>query len=156
MATNPPGKGYISQLPSAGSIGAADFMIIDQGTPPTTRKATLSALYGLKENRQTGTAYTLSPGDLLIPTIILMNNAGAMALTIPTAAALQAANGGVAVPTGVNVMIQRYGAGSLTITAAGGVTLRFSSSATLKNQYSLGFLLSLSVANEWTLGGDQT
>lgn len=153
-----PGKGYISQLPVAGQINAGDKIVIDQLSSgvPTTRAATLSTLFGLRINRQTGTAYTIQPLDLLVPTCIVMANAGPMALTVPTAAALQTANGGVAIAPGANVIVQRYGAGTLTISPAGGVTLRFSSSATAKNQYSFLFLLLSDIANEWDLGGDQT
>jgi hypothetical protein len=156
--SSPPGKGYISQLPQAVGIGASDSIVIDQvvNGAPTTRRTNLSNLFGMRINRQTGTSYTLSPADLLLPTWLIMANAGAMAVTIPTAAALATANGGVAVPSGVNVIIQRYGVGTLTITPAGGVTLRFSSSATAKNQYSFLFLILSDITNEWSLGGDQT
>jgi hypothetical protein len=155
---SPPGKGYISQLPLAQGIGATDSIVVDQivNGSPTTRRAFLSALFNLRPNRQTGTAYTLQPADLLLPTWLIMANAGPMVVTIPTQAALNTANAGVAVPQGVNLIIQRYGVGTLTITPAAGVTLRFSSSATAKNQYSFLFLALSDITNEWSLGGDQT
>jgi hypothetical protein len=152
-----PNKGYISQLPQATTIGPYDYAVIDQLTSgsPTTRRAALSQLFSLRQVRVTAN-YTLQPADLLLPTVIYLSSSSPLTLTIPTAAVLLAANSGASVPNGVNVMFQRYGTGTLTIAGSAGVTLRYASSVTLKNQFSMGFALLSDIANEWGLGGDFT
>lgn len=95
------------------------------------------------ENAQTGTTYTLVLGDA--GRMVTLSNAAAIALTIPTAAA-------VAFPVGTRIDILQYGAGQVTV--GGSVTIR-SSGGKLKlaGQYS-GATLWKRATNEWALIGD--
>lgn len=65
-------------------------------------------------NAQTGTSYTLVLTDA--GRQVTMNNAAASTLTIPT-------NATVAYATGTVIKVIQLGAGAVTITPAGGVTL---------------------------------
>lgn len=95
------------------------------------------------ENAQVGTTYTLALGDA--GRMVTLNNAAAIALTIPTAAA-------VAFPVGTRIDILQLGAGQVTV--GGSVTIR-SSGGKLKlaGQYS-GATLWKRATNEWALIGD--
>ncbi len=147
---NSPSKGYISQLPVATALGVNDVTIVDQITPsgPITRQAKVSLAFPsiLTMNNQVGTSYTLVLTDG-VQTFVTMNNASAMTLTIPS-------NASVAFPIGTNILLMRLGAGTLTVSPAGGVTLVFSSTATLRFQYSVGCIIQIA-ANSWVLCGDQ-
>lgn len=75
------------------------------------------------------------------------NNAGAITLTVPS-------NASVPLPVGWRTEGAQWGAGEVTITPAGGVTIR-SSGGKLKtlNQYS-AFVLTKIAANEWHAAGE--
>lgn len=94
-------------------------------------------------NTQT-TSYTLVLGDA--SDLVEMNSASATVVTIPT-------NASVAFPIGTVIGLRRYGAGSVTITPAGGVTLDSPGGlVTLASQYSSGSLHKRAT-NEWVLSG---
>ena len=95
------------------------------------------------ENAQTGTTYPLVLGDA--GRMVTLNNAAAIALTIPTAAA-------VAFPVGTRIDILQFGAGQVTV--GGSVTIRSSGGKLkLSGQYS-GATLWKRATNEWALIGD--
>ena len=87
-------------------------------------------------------------------TVVRMNLGTALVLTVPL-------NSVVAFPIGSSVGIMRYGAGSVTITPAGGVTIpnavqpAGTSSRTITSQMTTVFLLKVDT-NEWVLEGGLT
>lgn len=101
----------------------------------------------VEENQQTGTSYTLALGDQY--EIVTLANASAITLTIPT-------NASVAFPIGTQIVICQDGAGQVTVSPAGGVTMRSRSSANkLSGQYSFATLWKEGT-NTWYLFGDVT
>ena len=117
------------------------------GYTDSTQIATTAQVFDtvttVPENAQVGTAYTLVLGDA--GRMVTLNNAAAIALTIPTAAV-------VAFPVGTRIDLLQYGAGQVTV--GGSVTIR-SSGGKLKlaGQYS-GATLWKRATNEWALIGD--
>lgn len=95
-------------------------------------------------------SYSLLAADCapLTPTMVQMNVAGANTLTYPLNATIPIAIGSV-------VGWMQYGAGQITHTPAGGVTLRTSSSLTSRAQYSDGTALKIGT-DEWLISGDLT
>jgi len=92
-------------------------------------------------NAQTGTTYSLVQGDN--GRVITMNNASAITLTIPTS-----------LTAGFNCMIVQYGAGTVTITGASGVTVvNRSNYNKTGGQYAIVTIVS-PVANTFITGGD--
>lgn len=97
-------------------------------------------------NNQTGTTYTLVLGDA--NTVVELDNASAITLTVPT-------NASVAFPVGTPVYLMQYGAGQVTVAAAGGVTIKTAASLTTRAQNSFLGLVKLGT-NTWVLYGDMT
>ena len=163
-------------------IGAAladeDLIIVDDGANGTNRKSVLSrvATYlfskvsgdatatstgtfslsartvgsdeydNLTLNAQTGTTYTLALSDA--HKLVTLNNAGAITLTVPTDT--------TAFETGDQVNLLQLGAGQVTVSGAGGVTLRSEGSKVkLTGQYALATLVKIG-SNEWVLVGNLT
>ena len=139
----------ISSLPLATGLYSTDQFIVDQGVPPTTKRAPLSLLAGitLSVNAQTGTTYTLVAADG-VQRLITMNNASPMTLTIPNSSSLVFA-------IGTNILVQRLGSGSLTIAGAGGVTVQTASTLAARAQYSIIGLIQTAL-NTWLACGDLT
>lgn len=79
---------------------------------------------------------------------IEMNVAGANTLTVPP-------NSSVAFGVGTVVEVVQYGAGTTTLTAGAGVTIRTSSSLTTRAQYSV-VSLRKTATDEWIAAGDLT
>ena len=97
------------------------------------------------ENAQTGTTYTLALSDA--GKIVTLSNASAITLTIPT-------NASVAFPVNTRIDLLQYGAGQVSVSATGGVTLYSSGSRVkLTGQYS-GATLWKKAADTWVLIGD--
>ena len=96
-------------------------------------------------NAQTGTTYTLALTD--VAKVVSLTNGSAITLTVPT-------NASVAFPTGTQILLYQGGAGNVTISPAGGVTVR-SDGAKLKlnAQYAVGGLLKLAT-DEWVAFGN--
>ena len=95
-------------------------------------------------NSQTGTTYTLALTDE--GKMVQFNNASAMELEVP-------ANATVAFAIGNVVHAVRWGAGSLTIAAAVGVTLRSAGSVlTVADQYGVVTMQKVAT-NEWLVYG---
>jgi hypothetical protein len=137
----------IGQLQLATYLSSTDQMVIDQGSPPVTKRAPIGLLanIALSINDQTGTTYTLVLADG-IQRLIRMNNASPMTLTIPNSST-------VTFPVGTNILLQRLGAGTLTIAGAGGVTVQTASTLTARAQYSMLGLIQTAL-NTWVLMGD--
>lgn len=96
-------------------------------------------------NTQTGTSYTLVLTDA--GKQITMSNAAASTLTIPT-------NATVAFATGVRIIVINLGAGAVTLTPAGGVTLSANTTNLALTQYQVATLIKTGT-NTWVadLGG---
>lgn len=104
---------------------------------------TLDALLAI--NTQTGTSYTLALTDK--NKVVEMNNASANTVTVPP-------NSDVAFEIGTRIDVVQYGAGTTTIVAGVGVTLRAEAGAlTMSAQYA-GAALYKRATDEWVvLGG---
>lgn len=107
--------------------------------------APLTAASQITGNNQTGTSYTLALADA--GEVVELNNAGGITLTIPT-------NGTIAFPVGTVIELWQQGAGQVTVSPAGGVTMRSPSSKTkLAGQYASATLRQRAT-DEWSLEGD--
>jgi hypothetical protein len=96
-------------------------------------------------NTQSGTTYTLVLLD--DGKLVTLSNASAITLTIPT-------NASVAFPIGAEIDLLQLGAGQVTVTPAGGVTLNsYTSKTALSGQYAAATLKKL-VTNTWILIGN--
>jgi hypothetical protein len=143
----------------ATSGSAADLVA---GTAPTARLGTGTAnsasfLRGdqtwvdpntlpININVQTGTTYTFVLGDA--SALVRGTSASPQTYTLPP-------NSSVAFPTGTEISIMRYGAGTLTIAGGSGVTVRTTSTFTARAQYSIIGALKIA-ADEWVVTGDLT
>lgn len=115
----------------------------------TSGSVTLSFDYGVGnqmiENAQTGTTYTLALADA--GKIVTLSNASAITLTIPT-------NASAAFPVNTRIDLLQLGAGQVTVSPAGGVTMNSSGSKTkITGQYS-GATLWKRASDTWVLLGD--
>lgn len=98
-------------------------------------------------NAQTGTTYTLALTD--VAKVISLTNASAITLTVPT-------NSSVAFPTGTQILLYQGGAGQVTISPAGGVTVRSEGAKLLMfDQYAVAGLLKIDT-DEWVAFGNLT
>jgi hypothetical protein len=96
-------------------------------------------------NTQTGTTYTLVIGDK--GKVVEMNNGSSNTCTVPP-------NSSVAFPVGSRLLVTRYGAGSTTIVAGSGVTLRSSGSVlAIDAQYGVVEIYKRAT-DEWVVYGD--
>ena len=96
-------------------------------------------------NTQTGTTYTLVAGDA--GDLVTLNNASAIALTVPL-------NSSVAFATGTQITIAQAGAGKVTVAGAVGVTVNGAGGLlSLRTQWSAGTLIKIDT-NSWILIGD--
>ena len=116
----------------------------------TTELATKSPLYP-STNAQTGSTYTLVLDDA--GKYVEMNNASSNTLTVPL-------NASVAFPIGTEVTIIQTGAGTTTISPAGGVTVNYYSltaagTRTIKAQWAAATLIKRA-ENTWVLIGNIT
>jgi hypothetical protein len=80
--------------------------------------------------------------------LVVMNVASANTFTVPS-------NGTVAFAVGTTLSVIQFGAGQVTLTAAGGVTINTPSSLTTRAQYSTVSVVQVA-ANIWVAGGDLT
>lgn len=126
------------------------FPVVDDpaGTASTKKLSASDArrYFALVEsNTQTGTAYTLVLADQ--GKTVTCNNAAAVTLTVPP-------NSSVAFPTGTVVGVEQLGAGTVTITAGAGVTLRSRGNLlALAGQYAAASLRKIG-GDEWLAAGD--
>ena len=98
-------------------------------------------------NAQTGTSYTLALTD--VAKVVSLSNAAAITLTVPE-------NSSVAFPIGTQILLYQGGAGQVTISPAGSVTIR-SQGTKLKlfGQYAVAGLLKVAT-DEWVVFGNLT
>ena len=106
--------------------------------------ANLASKTPLETNQQTGTTYTLVAGDA--GKIVELNNESAITLTVPPASEVDFA-------IGTMIGIVQAGAGTVTVTAGEGVTLRsLESNVALSGQYAAASLRK-TAPNTWHLVG---
>lgn len=102
-------------------------------------------LSAVQLNAQTGTTYTLALADR--SKVVTLTNASSITLTVPT-------NATAAIAIGSQILLYQGGAGQVTISAAGGVTIR-SNGAKLKltGQYAVAGLIKIAT-DEWVAFGN--
>ena len=135
------------------AIGAGDIDGVTAGTGlsggGTSGTVTVSFDYGVGnqsvENAQTGTTYTLVLTDA--GKMVTLSNASAITLTVPT-------NASVAFPVNTRIDLLQYGAGQVTVAAAGGVTLASKASALKLSAQYAGATLWKKATDTWVLVGD--
>lgn len=97
-------------------------------------------------NAQTGTTYTLALTD--VAKVVSLTNGSAITLTVPT--------NSTAFPIGTQILLYQGGAGQVTISPAGGVTIRSQGSKLkLFGQYAVAGLLKVGT-DEWVAFGNLT
>lgn len=97
----------------------------------------------IQTNRQTAN-YTLVLTD--VDKLIELNSASAISVTVPP-------NSSVAFPIGTVILIAQYGAGTASVVAGSGVTIRSAGGAlSLSSQYAGASLIKIAT-NEWYLNG---
>jgi hypothetical protein len=123
-------------------------VVSETGTQTLTNKTLTSPLINLGINTQTGTTYTTVLADN--GKLTTLSNASAIAVTIPL-------NSSVAYPVGAQINMAQLGAGQVTVSGAGGVTI-VSTGATAatpktRTQYSTLTCVQTSTDN-WIVMGD--
>jgi hypothetical protein len=94
---------------------------------------------------QTATTYTLALTDN--GKLVTLSNAAAITVTVPT-------NAAVAFPVGASIDLLQLGAGQITVSPAGGVTVNKSmATAKSRTQYSV-LTLNKIATDTWVLSGD--
>lgn len=131
-----PGGGDMLSTNNLSDVADIPTALANLGASPKTRVL----------NSQTGTTYTFVLTDA--GKVCRFSNAGAVTVTIPL-------NSSVAFPIGTQIDVVRNGAGSVTFTPTGGVTLNAASTASLALQYSTGTLIKVDT-DTWLLCGDLT
>lgn len=109
-----------------------------------TKRQIESMMTTLFSNNQTGTTYTLALTDAGL--VVECNNGSAIALTVPP-------NSSVAFPVGTVIEVFQQGAGQVTITAGGGVTIRSRNGLKCAGQYAVASLRKRGT-DEWVCAGD--
>jgi len=129
-----------TNIPKVASLTAGTGISVTNAAGSITLAAT-----GTTFNDQVGTTYVLELTDA--GKIVSCTNASAITLTIPT-------NAAVSFPIGTEIILVQYGAGALSVTPDGGVTLNSASSyRTLYEQYSAAALIKKDT-DLWILVGD--
>jgi hypothetical protein len=96
-------------------------------------------------NAQTGTTYSLALTD--VAKVVTLSNASAITLTVPAEAS-------VAWPAGTTIVLAALGAGTVTVTAAAGVTINSADAAVdIGAQYGVATLLKTGT-DTWLLFGN--
>lgn len=122
----------------------ADALLATQTSLTAETAARVAGDTTITANTQTGD-YTLVLGDA--GKTVEINSASAQVVTVP-------ANASVAFPTGTVIEVSRYGAGTVTLAGAVGVTIRSRGGLlAIGNQYASGSLRKRAT-NEWVLVGD--
>jgi hypothetical protein len=95
-------------------------------------------------NAQTGTTYTLVLADA--GKFVTLNNASAIALTVPLESSVNYA-------IGTSIDLVQLGVGQVTVAGAGGVAVNSTPGLKLRAQYSAATLIKIA-SNTWVLVGD--
>lgn len=155
VAASDPHTVYQKESEKAAANGYASLdgstLIPTAQIPPITEAMLAAALAAkltqIEKNNQTGTTYTLVLSDA--GKVVELNNASAITLTVPT-------NATVAFPVGTVIELFQQGAGQVTISPAGGVTIRSKDSNNkISGQYGAASLRKRDT-DEWVLSGDIT
>lgn len=133
MATYPLSEAYID----GDVLSAADYNATNEG---------VNDLAFGQLNAQTGTTYTLALTD--VAKVVTLANASAITLTVPE-------NSTTAFPIGTQILLYQGGAGQVTITPAGAVTIRAQVGLKIAGQYAVAGLLKLAT-DEWVAFGNLT
>lgn len=143
-------------ISSTATVNSPDATLLDRANH--TGVQSISTVSGLQtaldakatfyvvHNTLTSTSYTFVLADA--SRLTEANSASAQTYTVPP-------NSSVAFPVGTVLEVVRHGAGSLTIAAGAGVTIRTPSTLTARVQYST-IALRQRAANEWVASGDLT
>lgn len=132
MATYPLSEAYVD----GDVLSAADYNGTNEG---------INDLAIAVANAQTGTSYTLVLTD--VAKLVKLTNAASITLTIP-------ANASVAFPIGTQILLYQGGAGQVTISPDGGVTLRsYDNKYKINGQYGVAGILKLAT-DEWVAFGN--
>lgn len=108
-------------------------------------QAAVAAVQTVTATTQAGTSYILALADA--STVVEFTSASAVTVTVP-------ANASVAFPVGTLIELFQYGAGAVTVAAAGGVTIHSTDGLlSARTQYST-LSLRKRATNEWVLVGD--
>lgn len=129
---------------SAGAWADASPTIASISGLQAALDAKASALVAI--NNQTGTTYTYTTADP--GRVVRANNAAAITHTLPT-------NASAAIPVGASIPVRQVGAGQVTISPAGGVTLNVPTGFQAKTgRVGAVLMLHKVAADEWDLTGD--
>ena len=127
-----------------GNTRTAGYVPIGNGTVLVTRALLSTDNPGLVNSTHTS-SYTLALAD--IGKLIEMNVATSNSLTVPP-------NSSIAIPVSSVINVRQYGAGTTTIQAGSGVTIRSRGSLiALAGQYAEA-TLTKRATDEWVLSGD--
>jgi hypothetical protein len=138
--------GTVNSYPEELTPAASDVLLLESSAGTSTRKVRHDRLVGVVQiNAQTGTAYTLTLTD--IGKLVTLTNAAAITLTVPT-------NASAAFPVGTRINLAQLGAGVVTVTPAGGVTVNKHASETLSLDGAGSFATLVKTATDtWWLTG---
>lgn len=129
-------SGGVATAPAWGKVGLATHV---SGVLPSANGGGYKTI-----NAQTGTTYTFALADAFA--LVTLSNAAAITLTVP-------ANASVAFPVGYTIDFAQLGAGQVTATAAGGVTLRYRTGLKIAAQYGIATAMKIGT-DEWLLFGE--
>ena len=120
--------------------------------PPVSESISLSGIGGTQSlitNRQSGSSYTLTSGDVNLLVEMNTPSGSSNTVTVPS-------NASASIDIGSQLVITQYGAGQTTIAAGSGVTLRSAQGyLKLAYQYSAASLVKIDT-DEWYVYGDLT
>ena len=144
---NPRGTPWANNAPGNTPIMAEDLNRLEAGIESMDDRVTaLEDSVSVIATTLSTTAYTLVLADA--GKLIEMNSGSALTVTVPP-------NSSVAFPVGTVIEVSRIGAGSVSLVAGVGVTLRIPTGSTLalRAQYSTAGLRKRA-ENEWVVSGD--
>lgn len=142
--TTPIDADMLGLMDSAGSNVVKKFSWANLVTAITTALAAVFVAKTQTINAQTGTTYTLVLTDA--SKLVTLNNAAAIALTVPT-------NATVALAVGASIDLAQIGAGQVTVAGASGVTVNATPGLKFRARYS-GATLVKTATDTWLLVGD--
>ena len=120
--------------------------------PPVSESISLSGIGGTQSlitNRQSGSNYTLTPGDVNLLVEMNTPSGSSNTVTVPS-------NASASIDIGSQLVITQRGTGQTTIAAGAGVTLRSAQGyLKLAYQYSAASLVKIAT-DEWYVYGDLT